>query len=128
MGTKRKNRYWKTEVNIGVLLVIKTNTQYLTASVFSPYLFSLVTSFCQKNNCILLTNKLDLTGKNQNGFKHNKSNATATAGALLQSIISSAVDDKCFVIMGSLDLSVTFDLVNFFRKKIKDNGNAHGRY
>ena len=85
MGTKRKNRYWKTEVNIGVLLVIKTNTQYLTASVFSPYLFSLVTSFCQKNNCILLTNKLDLTGKNQNGFKYNKSNPTATAGALLQS-------------------------------------------
>ena len=87
-----------------------------------------MTSFCQKNNCILLTNKLDLTGKNQNGFKYNKSNATATAGALLQSIISSAVDDKCFVIMCSLDLSVTFDLVNTFRKKIKDNGNAHGRY
>ena len=31
------------------------------------------------------TNKLDLTGKNQHGFKCNKS--TATAGALLQSII-----------------------------------------
>ena len=126
VGTKRKNRYWKTEVNIGVLLVIKTNTQYLTASVFSPYLFSLVTSFCQKNNCILLTNKLDLTGKNQHGFKHNKSNATP--GALLQSIISSAADDKCFVIMANLDLSMAFDLVNTFRKMIKDNGNAHGRY
>jgi hypothetical protein len=37
-------------------------------------------------------NKLDLTGKNQHGFKCNKS--TATASALLQSIISSAADEK----------------------------------
>ena len=36
------------------------------------------------------TNKLDLTGKHQHGFKRNKS--TATAGALLQSIISRAAD------------------------------------
>ena len=41
------------------------------------------------------TNKLHLTGKHQHGFKRNKS--TATAGALLQSIISRAADDKCYV-------------------------------
>ena len=51
------------------------------------------------------TNKLDLTGKNQHGFKKNKS--TATAGALLQSLISRAADDKCFVVMASLDLIIS---------------------
>ena len=56
------------------------------------------------------TNKLDLTGKRQHGFKKNKS--TATAGALLQSIISRAADDKCYVVMASLDLSMAFDMVN----------------
>ena len=56
------------------------------------------------------TNKLDLTGKNQHGFKRNKS--TATAGALLKSIIACAADDRCFVIMASLNLSRAFDLVN----------------
>ena len=55
-------------------------------------------------------NELDLTGKNQHGFKRNKS--TATAGALLQSIIARAADAKCFVVMASLDLSMAFDLVN----------------
>ena len=56
------------------------------------------------------TNKLDLTGKQQHGFKKNKS--TATAGALLQSIISRAADENCYVVMASLDLSMAFDLVN----------------
>ena len=56
------------------------------------------------------TNKLDLTGKNQHGFKRNKS--TFTAGALLQSIITHAADENCFVVMASLDLSMVFDLVN----------------
>ena len=55
-------------------------------------------------------NKLDLTGKNQHGFKRNKS--TATAGALLQSIISRAADEKNYVLMASLDLSMAFDVVN----------------
>ena len=36
-------------------------------------------------------NNLDLTGKQQHGFKKNKS--TATAGALLQSIIARAADN-----------------------------------
>ena len=56
------------------------------------------------------TNKLDQTGKNQHGFK--KSKSTATPGALLQSIIARAADEKCFVLMASLDLSMAFDLVN----------------
>ena len=55
-------------------------------------------------------NLLDLTGKQQHGFKKQKS--TATAGKLLQSIISRAADDNCFVLMASLDLSAAFDLVN----------------
>ena len=49
-------------------------------------------------------------GKQQHGFKRKKS--TATAGALLQSLISRAADDNCYVIMASLDLSMAFDLVN----------------
>ena len=40
--------------------------------------------------------KLDLTGKQQHGFKRNKS--TATAGALLQSLIARAADEKCYVV------------------------------
>ena len=56
------------------------------------------------------TKKLDLTGKQQHGFKKNKS--TATAAQLLQSIISRAADKNCYVIMASLDLSAAFDLVN----------------
>ena len=39
-------------------------------------------------------NQIDLTGKQQHGFKKNKS--TATAGSLLQSIISRAADDNCY--------------------------------
>ena len=54
------------------------------------------------------TNKLDLTGKQQHDFKK----STATAGALLQSMISRAADENCYVVMASLDLSMAFDLVN----------------
>ena len=43
------------------------------------------------------TNKLDLTGKQQHGFKRSKS--TATAGALLQSLISRAADDDQYVVI-----------------------------
>ena len=50
------------------------------------------------------TNKLDLTGKQQHGFKKNKS--TATAGKLLQSIIAQAADE------GNYDLSCAFEIVN----------------
>ena len=61
-------------------------------------------------NYLESTNKLDLTGKNQHGFKRNRS--TATAGALLQSIIARAADENNYVVMASLDLSMAFDLVN----------------
>ena len=63
-------------------------------------------------------NKLDLTGKQQHGFKRNKS--TATAGAL----IAMAADEKCYVIMASLDLSMAFDLVNIelLMKRLKIMG------
>jgi hypothetical protein len=56
------------------------------------------------------TNKLDFTCKQQHGFK--KSKSTATAGLLLQSIISRAADNDNFVIMASLELSAAFDLVD----------------
>ena len=47
-----------------------------------------------------ISNKLDLTGKNQHGFKRNKS--TATAGVLLQSVLARAADEKCYVLMTNL--------------------------
>ena len=56
------------------------------------------------------TNKLDLTGKQQHGFKRKKS--TATAGALLQSLIARAADENWYVVMASLDLSMAFNMVN----------------
>ena len=56
------------------------------------------------------TNKLDLTGKRQHGFKKTKS--TSTAGTLLQSMIARAVDNKCYAVMASLDLTMAFDMVN----------------
>ena len=46
----------------------------------------------------------------QHGFKKKKS--TATAGALLRSIIARAADSDCYAIMASLDLSMAFDMVN----------------
>ena len=61
-------------------------------------------------------NNLDLTGKQQHGFKKNKS--TATAGALLQSIIARAADNNCYVVMASMasmDLSMPFFFFFFFR-------------
>ena len=54
-------------------------------------------------------NKLDLTGKQQHGFKRKKS--TATAGTLLQSLIARAADENCFVVMASLHLSMAFNMV-----------------
>ena len=56
------------------------------------------------------TNKLDFTGKSQHGFKKGKS--TASAGLLLQSLISHSTDEKNYVLMASLDLSSAFDIVN----------------
>ena len=41
-------------------------------------------------------NKLVLTGKQQHGFKKNKS--TATEGTLLQPLISRPADENCYVL------------------------------
>ena len=60
-------------------------------------------------------NKLDLTGKQQHGFKRKR--GTATAGALLQSLIARAADENCYVLMASLDLSMAFDMVKQSTKK-----------
>ena len=55
-------------------------------------------------------NKVDLTGDPQHGFKHAKS--TATAGLIIQSILSRAIDSNNYALMASIDLSAAFDLVN----------------
>ena len=55
-------------------------------------------------------NDIDLTGKEQHGFKKNKS--TLTAGLLLQSLIAGALDDDNYVALASLDLSAAFDIVD----------------
>ena len=57
-----------------------------------------------------ILNNVDLTGKEQHGFK--KGRGTASAGLQLQSLIARALDDDEFVAMASLDLSAAFDVVN----------------
>ena len=56
------------------------------------------------------SNRCDLTGKPQHGFKQKRS--TATAGLTLQSILTRALDNDNFAIMSSIDLSAAFDVVN----------------
>ena len=67
-------------------------------------------------------NNINLTGKQQHGFKKNRS--TITAGLTLQSIISKHLDDDLYAIMASLDLSAAFDLVNLdlLMKRLKIMG------
>ncbi len=55
-------------------------------------------------------NRVDLTGKEQHGFKKGKS--TASAGMVIQSIISRALDENNYVLMSSVDLTAAFDLVD----------------
>ena len=57
-----------------------------------------------------IINKVDITGNGQHGFKKNR--GTATAGLLLQSLISRSLDDDEYVAMAGLDLSAAFDVVN----------------
>ena len=59
---------------------------------------------------IELENNIDLTGKQQHGFKKNKS--TTTLALQIQSLIARALDDDNYVLMASLDLSAAFDVVN----------------
>ena len=56
------------------------------------------------------TEKIDLTGKSQHGFK--RKHSTATASLVVQSLIASALDEDKFALMASLDLSSGFDVVN----------------
>ena len=51
-----------------------------------------------------------LTGKNQHGFKKDRS--TITASADIQSKIAALLDKDQYVVMGSLDLSAVSDVVN----------------
>ena len=53
---------------------------------------------------------ISIGGKQQHGFIKNKS--TVTAGLLLQSLISRALDDDDFVALASIDLSAAFDIVD----------------
>ena len=57
-----------------------------------------------------ILNKVDLTGKQQHGFK--KAKGTCTAGLLLQSLIARGLDEGNYVAMASLDLSAAFDVVD----------------
>ena len=59
---------------------------------------------------IEIENNIDLTGKQQHGFK--KSKSTSTLALQLQSIMARALDDDNYVLMASLDLSAAFDVVN----------------
>ena len=56
---------------------------------------------------------MDITGKNQHGFK--KGHSTITAMMDIQNNISTAIDNKKYVAMLSLDLSAAFDVVNHRR-------------
>ena len=53
---------------------------------------------------------VDLSGKQQHGFK--KSKSTATLGLQIQSLITRALDESNYVLMASVDLSAAFDVVN----------------
>ena len=55
-------------------------------------------------------NDVDITGKEQHGFKRNKS--TTTLSLQIQSLISRALDEDKHVLMASIDLSAAFDVVN----------------
>ena len=55
-------------------------------------------------------NGTDITGKEQHGFKRNKS--TSTLSLQLQSLIARALDEDKYAFMASIDLSAAFDVVN----------------
>ena len=55
-------------------------------------------------------NNVDITGKQQHGFKKGKS--TLSLGLKIQSLLARALDDDNYALMASLDLSAAFDVVN----------------
>lgn len=75
----------------------------LNVKVYEQLILNKLREIEIKNNC-------DLTEKEQYGFKHKRS--TATAGLTLQSIITCALDQDNYAIMSSINLSAAFDIVN----------------
>ena len=59
---------------------------------------------------IELISNVDLSGKQQHGFK--KSKSTSSLGIQIQSLIARALDDGDYVLMSSIDLSAAFDVVS----------------
>ena len=57
-----------------------------------------------------IINGISVGGKQQHGFMKNKS--TVTAGLILQSLITRALDDDCYVALAGIDLSAAFDVVD----------------
>jgi len=68
------------------------------------------------------TSNVNLTGKNQHGFK--KGRSTVTALKEIQSQIARQIDEGHYVAMGSLDLTAAFDVVdiNLLMKRIVTSG------
>ena len=63
--------------------------------------------------------KVDITNKNQHGFKKGRSNLTLELE--IQSMIARALDDDSYAVMANLDLSAAFDVVdiNLLLKRLK---------
>ena len=59
---------------------------------------------------IAKSSNVDLTGESQRGFKTGRS--TVTAALQIQSMIARAIDQDEYNVLGSLDLSAAFDVVN----------------
>jgi hypothetical protein len=68
------------------------------------------------------SNQIDLTGKNQHGFK--KAQSTITALKEIQSQIATKIDEGYYIAMGSLDLTAAFDVVNIdlLIQRLKNSG------
>ena len=62
------------------------------------------------NQKIEISSNVDLSGKQEHGFK--KSKSIATLGLQIQSLIARALVESNSVLMASVDLSAAFDVVN----------------
>ena len=62
------------------------------------------------NQKIEISSNVDLSGKQQHGFK--KSKSSNTLGLQIQSIIARALAESNYVLMASVDRSAAFDVVN----------------
>jgi hypothetical protein len=73
------------------------------SKIFERLMLNRLTNIESRNN-------IDLTGKNQHGFK--KQRSTVTALKEIQSQIATKIDEGYYVAMGSLDLTAAFNVVN----------------